>query len=385
MPAQQFSYQHNQRFFAQLTDGTEEVATAELLSLGAADVKPGYRGVYFSADSAALYRITYCAAVITRVFAPLFSFDCHSAKYLYKRAREVDWPALFPVDRTFAVFANVSNSAIRHSQYAALQVKDAIADRFRDEMGRRPNVSPHDADVRVNLHVQANKATLSLELGGGSMHRRGYRSASVDAPMMEHVAAAAVRMTGWEGERPLIDPMCGSGTLLAEALMYTCRVPSGYLRADSGLGLAALPDFDESVWREVRSAADAAIRPFPEGLLSGSDAAPPAVAAARENLGHLPGGRDVTVSKRRFEDLEPIEGATILCNPPYGLRLGSRDAMPDFMRSFGDFLKQRCTGSTAWIYFGKRELLKSLGLRSSARRPLANGGLDGRLVKIDLY
>ena len=217
------------------------------------------------------------------------------------------------------------------------------------------------------------------------MHRRGSRSASVDAPMQEHVAAAAVRMTGWEGERPLIDPMCGSGTLLAEALMYTCRVPSGYLRADRGLGLDALPDYDDALWREVRSEADAAVRPLPGGLLSGSDAAPAAVAAARENLNHLPGGGGVTVSKRRFEDLESIEGATILCNPPYGMRLGRVDAMPDFMRRFGDFLKQRCTGSTAWIYFGNRELLKSLGLRSSARRPLANGGLDGRLVKIDLY
>ena len=385
MPPQQFSYQHNRRFFAQLTDGTDAVATAELASLGATDVKPGYRGVYFSADSATLYRVTYCAAVITRVFAPLFGFDCHSAKYLYKRAKELDWPALFSVDRTFAVFANVSNSAIRHSQYAALQVKDAIADRFRDAMGRRPNVSPHDADVRVTRHIQANKATLSLELGGGSMHRRGYRSASVDAPMMEHVAAAAVRMTGWVGERPLIDPMCGSGTLLAEALMHYCRVPSGFLRADTGMGLAALPDYDDALWREVRAAADGGIRPLPAGLITGSDAAAASVAATRENLANLPGGKGVTVTKTRFEDLAAIEGATILCNPPYGLRLERRDAMPDFMRRFGDFLKQRCPGSTAWIYFGKRELLKSLGLRTSARRPLANGGLDGRLVKIDLY
>jgi putative N6-adenine-specific DNA methylase len=237
----------------------------------------------------------------------------------------------------------------------------------------------------VNLHVHGNRATLSLELGGGSMHRRGYRSAGVDAPMMEHVAAAAVRMTGWDGERPLIDPMCGSGTLLAEALLHYCRVPSGYLRADAGLGLEALPDYNETLWREVREQADGAIRALPAGLISGSDVAGGAVAAARENLARLPGAGAVTVRKCRFEDIPAIEGATILCNPPYGLRIGRRDAMPDFMRGFGDFLKQRCTGSTAWIYFGKRELLKSLGLRTSARRPLANGGLDGRLVRVDLY
>ena len=243
-----FAYLDNRRFFAQTTDGADDVAAGELAELGATEIKAGYRGLYFTADNAALYRVTYCAATITRVLAPMFTFDCHSAKYLYKRAHAIDWPSLFGLGDTFAVFANVSNSAIRHSQYAALQVKDAIADRFRESTGGRPDVSPHDADVRVNLRVHANRATLSLEASAGSMHRRGYRSATVEAPMQENVAATLIRMTRWDGDSPFVDPMCGSGTLLAEALMHYCRIPSGYLRGKKATGVRFLPDYDAAVW-----------------------------------------------------------------------------------------------------------------------------------------
>jgi putative N6-adenine-specific DNA methylase len=379
-----FAYQRSHRYFAQITDGTEELASAEVAALGATDVKPGYRGLYFTADDAALYRVNYAARLVTRVFAPLETFDCHSAKYLYQRAREIPWDDIFTVDQTFAVHANVSNSAIRHSQYAALRVKDAIADRFRDARGgRRPNVRPHDPDVGVNLYVHNNSATISVETSGGSMHRRGYRSATVTAPMQETVAAAAIAMTGWDGETPLVDPMCGSGTLLAEALMRYCRIPSGYLRGR--FGFESLPGFDAEAWRTVKRELDGDIRPLPAGLVSGSDASAEAVRAASTNCRVLPGGERVNVVKRPFEAIERIENSTIVCNPPYGLRMGRADAMPEFMKSFGDFLKRRCAGSTAYVYVGHRELLKHVGLKTAWKKPLPSGGLDGRFVKYELY
>ncbi len=378
-----FDYQQHARYFAQVPDGGEEAASADLLALGAGDVKPGYRGVYFNAERDALYRIAYSALTITRVLAPLAHFQCHTPEYLYRKVRSIDWSAFFGNRNTFAVFATVSNSAIRHSQYAALTVKDAVVDQFREATGSRPSIDATEPDVWINLYLHANRATLSLDLSGGSMHRRGYRIESVEAPMQETVAAIMIAMTGWDGETPLVDPMCGSGTLLCEALMRYCRVPAGFLR--ERLGVEFLPDFERDLWRGLRKEVDNAVRELPEGLIYGSDADNMAVRAARANLSRLPGGRSVRVGRRRFEDIERIEGETIVCNPPYGLRIGRRDAMPEFIRAFGDFLKRRCTGSTAYVYFGKRELVKSLGLRPAWRKPLANGGLDGRLLRLNLF
>ncbi len=378
-----YLYQSDARYFAQIPDGAEEVATRELEALGAREVKPGYRGLYFGADAASLYAVVYRALILTRVLAPIARFQCHSADYLYKRAQDVRWRDFISPQGTFAVFANVSNSAIRHSQYAALKVKDAVVDQFRAETGARPNVDTTEPDVWINLYLHANKATLAIDASGGSMHRRGYRVESVEAPMQETVAAAMLAMTEWDGSTPLVDPMCGSGTMLSEALMRYCRVPAGYRRAR--FGFERLPDFDREAWRRVKQEADDAIRKLPPGLIRGSDAASEAVRAARRNLAQLPGGKDVVVEHRRFELIDRIESAAIVTNPPYGLRIGRRDAMPEFIRSFGDFLKQHCAGSTAFVYFGDRELLKSLGLRPAWRKPLANGGLDGRVVRVDLF
>jgi putative N6-adenine-specific DNA methylase len=215
------------------------------------------------------------------------------------------------------------------------------------------------------------------------MHRRGYRVESVEAPMQETVAAVVLAMSEWDGSTPLVDPMCGSGTILCEALMRYARVPSGYLR--TRFGLQSLPDFDAEMWRAVKQEADGAIRTLPKGLVSGSDASMNAVRAARANLARLPGGRSVKVEKQQYEDIPHIHNATIVTNPPYGVRIGQRDAMPEFVRGLGDFLKRRCAGSSAFVYFGKRELVKSLGLRPSWKKPLASGGLDGRLVRVDLF
>jgi putative N6-adenine-specific DNA methylase len=378
-----YLYQENEPYFAQVPDGAEEVATEELIRLGGTDVRAGYRGLYFHAERDALYRITYSALSVSRVLCPLIRFQCHSPEYLYKRTQSIPWPSLFTTKQTFAVFATVANSAIRHSQYAALTVKDAIVDQFREKSGARPSVEPQDPDIWINLYMHANRATISLDLSGGSMHRRGYRAESIEAPMQETVAAVMLAMTGWDGATPLVDPMCGSGTLLCEALMRYCRIPAAYLRPRQGVRF--MPDYDAAIWDEMKKQSDDAIRTLPEGLIRGSDASRDAVHAARTNISKLPGGRGVQIEARRFEQIEHIHNATIVTNPPYGIRIGKRNAMPEFMGGFGDFLKQRCAGSTAFVYFGDRELIKSIGLRAAFKRPLASGGLDGRVVKLEMF
>jgi putative N6-adenine-specific DNA methylase len=378
-----FNYQKSNRYFAQITEGLEKLGLEELKELGADDIKPSHRGFYFSADSAVLYRINYCSRLFSRILAPLLRFDCHSSKYLYKTACKIDWPEILNLNSTFAVNANVSHSRIKHSHYASLCLKDAIVDVFREKTGKRPDVNTKDPHVRFNLYIQNNKATIYLDTSGGSLHKRGYRKKTVAAPMQETVAAAIIRLSGWQGEKPLIDPMCGSGTLLCEALMHYCRIPAGYLR--KSFGFESLPDFDNKTWQQVKLAADKNIRDLPEDLIMGNDESKSAVAAARTNAEIFPQAKRIRFTVLPYKELTGLEDSTIISNPPYGIRIGAQNNMENFMQELGDFLKQKCKGATAYLYFGNRTLLKSIGLKPSWKKPLISGGLDGRLVKYSMY
>jgi putative N6-adenine-specific DNA methylase len=381
--SESYQYQQTQRYFAQVAGGLEEAGAEELEALGATQVSQAYRGLYFDADAAALYRINYCTRLVTRTLAPLISFDCHSDRYLYKTAREVDWTAFLSPESTFAVFATVTHSKINHSKFAALRLKDAIVDDFRDRTGQRPSIDRRSPDIWLNLHIENNKAVISLDASGGSLHRRGYRSDAVEAPMQETVAAAIVRFSDWQGQTPLYDPFCGSGTLLCEALMHQARIPAGCLRTT--FGFERLPDFDAALWKKVKATADAASCEIPSGLIAGSDIDPGAVAVAGENTKRLTGGDRVAYRTADFRELRGLEGSTVICNPPYGLRMGRDMELAAFYKDLGDFLKKQCSGATAYVYFGNREWIKKVGLRSSWKKPLFNGPLDGRLVKYEMY
>ena len=377
-----FLYRNGGRYFARVPGGMEEAAAAEIAELGGRNPSPGFRGVHFEAKPAAAYAVTYGARLATRVLAPLLAFPCPDPDVLYRKARTLPWTSLLRTDETFAVFANVARSAIDHSQFAALRVKDAVADQFQEKIGKRPSVNRRDPDLRIDLHIHEDRATLSLDLSGGSLHKRGYRIEGLDAPMQETLAAAIVRLAEWDGSRPIHDPLCGSGTLLCEAVMEYCRVPGGHLREK--FGFERLPDFDPLLWKTVRRRMDEAIRPLPPNRISGSDADPRAIAASRTHLKRLPGGDRVTIRNTRFQDLDGLENCVIVSNPPYGVRMADGDP-GELITELGDFLKQRCQGSTAYLYFGDRELIKKVGLKPAWKKPLRNGGLDGRLVKYELY
>jgi len=378
-----YLYQEHQRYFAQVAHPIEELAGEELAELGATDIEPGYRGVHFKADALTLYSIVYQARIPTRVLAPLETFDCHSDRYLYKRAMEMDWLTLVGPDRTFAIFASVSNSHITHSKYAALKLKDAIVDSIRDQVGTRPDVDRREPDVSINLHIENNRATVSLDAAGQSMHRRGYRLDAMEAPLQETVAASIIRMSEWKPDRPLLDPMCGSGTLLAEALMVATGTPAGYLHQT--FGFEQFPDFDAWTWGPYRKKLDSAIKPIEKGLISGSDIESEALRFARKNLSRLPHGDLVTLQKADFRSLPDFENGVVVTNPPYGIRLSGGKRIEDFYKEIGDFFKQKCSGSTAYVYVGTPALLKTVGLRTTWKKELVNGALEGRLARYDMY
>lgn len=376
-------YQKTGRFFGMIAEDLKLIGERELQEFGATELKMAYRGIFFKCDFEALYRINYKSRFFSRILAPIITFDCHSDRYLYRTARSIDWSLFLTPDSTFAIFSSVHASNISHSQYAALKLKDAIADWFMDKYGRRPNVDTTAPDLWIGLRIEKNRAYIRLDTSGGALHRRGYRKRSVEAPMQETLAAALVELSGWDESSPLCDPFCGSGTILCEALIKYCRIPPGFLR--KRFGFENLPEFDREKWLNLKKTINSEIRELPEGKIYGSDISRDAVSAASYNCNLLPYGDRISLRSMPYSDIDELQNRTIISNPPYGLRLRKNENMESFMKEFGDFLKQRCSGSKAWIYFGKRELIKSMGLRSSIKIPLHNGKLDGRLVLYEMY
>ncbi len=383
--APMFEYQKHSRFFAQCGGALEELVAGELKELGAGDCQPGYRGVHFRCKPEALYRIAYSTRLASRIIAPLVTFDCHSDRYLHQTALKIEWEKLFSVDETFLIDANVSDSNIGHSHFAAQRLKDGIVDRFRERGGQRPSVDKLNPDLRLHLRIHRNRATISLDLSGGSLHKRGYRLDAVGAPLQETLAAAILRISGWRGERPLFDPFCGSGTFLAEGLLMVSKIAPSRLRTGERPPLASLPDFDAKLWEGVRREIDSAALSIDARHVGGSDIDQKAVRAARKNLRRLPGEPGPYIKRQDFRDIESLENRCIVTNLPYGHRMGEREGVEMLYKEFGDFLKRRCTGSTAWILCGDTGLVKKLGLRPKQRIPIFNGPLECRLVELDLY
>ena len=370
-------------YFAQATGKMEDLCAEELAELGAFDIKPAYKGVYFNADLQAIYRINYTSRLLSRVLAPLVSFPCHTTNVLIQRAKKINWEDFLSVKKTFAISASVSKSRITNSLYASQCLKDGIADYFRDKYGKRPNVEVVNPDVRFNLHIDKDTAVISLDTSGDSLHKRGYRLLAGEAPMQETLAAAIIRISKWDGEVPLWDPMCGSGTILCEALMHYCRIPAQKLRKK--FGFFNLPEFDPEEWKKIKDEYDSQIRPLSKNIISGSDKSQKAIDVARENLSHIPYTGSVELKKRQFQERESFEDGVLVTNPPYGIRLGEKEEVQLLYKELGDFLKTNCTGTTAFIYTGNPELRKYVGLKTSRRIHLDNGKLEGVLLQIDSY
>jgi len=352
-----YQYQKDSMYFAKVADGLKEAGAEELTELGAKDVRQEFNGIYFRADKSTLYRINYLTRLLSRCLAPLLSCDCYDTDMLYQNTRQIKWEDFFADGNTFAVSGNVSDSAISHSKYAALCLKDAIADYFKEKTGQRPDVSTRNPDILIDLHIRKDKATISLDTSGGALHRRGYREETVSAPMQETVAAAIIRLTEWDGYVPLYDPLCGSGTLLCEALMRYSNIPAGIFR--NQFGFEFLPDFDNGAWMHVKKDAVGCIRELPKGLIAGSDVSPDAVRAVRTNLMGLHYGNNVSVEMADFRELPALENHLIVTNPPYGIRMGGNENLEIFY--------------------------KNIGLKASWKKPIKAGGLDGRLVKYEMY
>jgi putative N6-adenine-specific DNA methylase len=372
------------RYFATCARGIEPILAGELRTLGATDTEPGRGGVHFSGERALLYQANLWLRTAIRVLWPILEAPVHSPEELYDAVRTLDWTRYLTPEHTLAVDCNVRDSRITHSKYAALKTKDAICDQFIERCGRRPSVDVDKPMVGLNLHIYRDQAVLSLDSSGTSLHKRGYRPILTKAPLNEALAAALILQSDWKTDTPFADPLCGSGTLPIEAAWIAIRRPPGLTR--KRFGFQGWLDFDIGLWLELRDQARRAVRKVLAAPILGSDVRRDAIQFSHQNakaagVGHLIG---FDVSDVR--DFQPPAGSpgTILCNPPYGERIGEELDLQGLYQTLGEVFRQRCAGWRAFVFTGNARLARFIGLTPVEEVPLFNGKIPCRLLRYDL-
>lgn len=372
------------QMLAKTFKGLEPVLADELIRLGADDVKTERRAVSFTGDKAMLYKANMWLRTASRVLVPIASFMAKDADDVYAEVKKMDWRLYMSVSTTFAIDTTVYSETFRHSKYVAYRVKDAIADYWTEQEGKRPNVKISDPDLQLNVHIAGQRVTLSLDSSGESLHKRGYRSATTEAPVSEALAAGLLLMAGWHGQSDLYDPMCGSGTFLIEAALIAQNIAPGVFR--QGFAFERWDDFDAELFEQIYND-DSAERPFTHHIY-GSDAAFYAVRAAQENIKAAGQQRFIDVRQIRIQELKqerPTDGALVIINPPYGERLQQNRDMQALYREMGSALKHYFTGATAWILSANEDALRAVGLKPAKRIHVLNGELECYFNKYELF
>lgn len=374
--------------------GLEEVLAQELIELGANDVQLERRAVSFRGNKALLYRANLCLRTAIRILVPVKK-DRLKAKgerlkpedQVYAIAKSVDWSRYMSVDNTFVIDTTVYSEFFHNSLFVTYRVKDAIADYWNEKTGKRPNVNAENPDIRINLHIGNDQVTLSLDSSGESLHKRGYRVATTEAPISEVLAAGMLLMAGWKGQSDFYDPMCGSGTLLIEAALIARNIAPGVFR--QSFAFEKWPDFDADLWSDIYN--DDSNECEFEHKIYGSDASFFAIQQASKNVKSAGVQKDIELKQIRMEEISNIKSQIsnpsplVMLNPPYGERLKSNKEMEDLYGAIGSTLKHQFAGATAWIISSNAEAMKRIGLKPSRKYRLLNGELDCQFNRYDLF
>lgn len=367
--------------------GLEPVLAQELTELGANDVQIERRAVSFCGDKALLYRANLCLRTASRVLVPIANFRAADADAVYAAVKTLDWSQYMTADTTFAIDATVYSETFRNSRFVTYRVKDAIADYWNERAGKRPSVRVTDPDLLINIHISAQRVTVSLDSSGESLHKRGYRVANTEAPINEALAAGMLLMAGWQGQSDFYDPMCGSGTLLIEAALIARNIAPGVFR--TSFAFEKWADFDAELWSDIYND-DSQEREFTHRIY-GSDASFYAIQQAAKNIKAAGVQKDIDLRQIRLEEIKfpsPLTGnpsPLVMMNPPYGERLASNRDMERLYAAIGTALKHRFAGATAWIISSNNEAMKCIGLKPAKRMHLLNGELDCQFNRYDLF
>ncbi len=371
------------KLIAKTFAGCEEILCEELRAIGATDVNPLVRAAEFDGDQAILYKANLLCRTALRILKPFKSFDASNETILYQEIQKIDWSEHLDLSSTFAINTTLNQSNLTHSQFVSQKAKDAIVDQFRAKTGERPSVDIEHPDLRIHLHIHLNQCTLSFDSSGESLHKRGYRDLTNQAPLNEAMAAALVLLSGWDRTTPLADFMCGSGTILIEAAMILRNIaPNKHKRY---FGFQTWKDYNPSLWKSIYDEAISRELPVSDIKIYGSDINGVVIDKARENVTNAGLNDTILIRKAAMEHFKtPSESGTIVTNPPYGLRLEPHDIM-ELYKQMGDTMKQQCKGWTCWIFTGNMDAAKHIGLRPSRKLHLFNGPVECRFLKFDIY
>lgn len=370
------------RLIAKTLFGLEEPLASELRAMGAADVTVLNRAVAFDGPKSLLYGVNYNSRLAVSVLTPVASFSIAGSKDLYNEAVTIEWDRWLDTRKTFAVTAVVNSPHFDHSGYAALVVKDAVADFFRRLTQERPSVDQKSPDLLINVHISNEKVTVSLDSTVTPLYRRGYRRGHSEAPLSEVLAAGMIALSGWRADKPLADGMCGSGTIPAEAGLMACNIAPGKFRRN--FGFMKWKDYDAALFRSVKYEAEKRERRSPVRIY-GSDISEEACRTATVNIREAGLADTVEISQRDFmTSPAPAEEGTLIINPPYGRRIAT-DNINEFYSAAGSALKHSYSGYTAWILSGEPDGFKSLGLKPFKKIDLLNGDIKCRFAGYELY
>jgi len=374
--------EENFKMVAKTLFGFEELLEKELKQLGAQQVKKGVRNVTFVGDKGFMYKANMALRTATKILKPIHSFKIKTEQDLYDQVYKMDWTPYLKSTGSLAIDATVNSTVFTHSLYISQKTKDAIVDKFRDETGERPNVDLKFPDVKINVHIDRQSCNISLDSSGDSLHKRGYKLATNIAPINEVLAAGIIMMSGWDGQSDFIDPMCGSGTILAEAAMIACNIPPNLMRKE--FAFERWSDWDVDLFEKIEESLLNKTRDFHHKII-GYDKSPSAVTKAKENIANAHLDEFVSIQHEDFFKTQRGGEAKLhmVFNPPYGERLDIE--MESFYKDIGDTLKQNYPNTNAWFITSNLDALKHVGLRPSRKIHLMNAKLESRLVKYEIY
>ncbi len=368
------------QIFIKTLQGLEPYLKKEVETIGGLEVRIGNRSVSCEGDLEFIYKANYLLRTALRVLINILSFKAKSESDLYKEIKKFDWSSYLTLSQTFAIDHTVFSDYIKHSKFASLKMKDAIVDQFRDKVGSRPNVDTKSPDVRFNLHGYGDTFHVSVDSSGESLNKRGYRGVGHEAPLNEVLAAGMLKIAGWNPNITLIDPMCGTGTILIEAGMIAQNIPPQFLRRD--FGFKTWKNFNPGLWYRVKSEADSKIKKSRFNI-RGGDIDSKAARTASQSLRKLGLDKEIEVRKSSFENQHPSGQGMMITNPPYGERIGKD--VEHLYQKLGDTLKNRFSGYDAWILSSNMRALKQLRLKPSERINLYNGALECQYCKYEMY
>jgi len=370
----------NFKMIAKTLFGLEEVLEKELRQLGAMHIKPGVRMVSFEGDLGFMYKANMMLRTAIRILVPIHSFRARNEVDLYDGIYQMDWSQYLTAHDTLAVHGTVSSQYFNHSQYVALKTKDAIVDQIRNNTGRRPDVDKRHPDLRVSVHINDQTVDVSIDSSGEPLFKRGYRQGTNIAPINEVLAAGLILLSDWDQRSQFIDPMCGSGTIAIEAAMIAANIAPNLNRPE--FGFEKWPNYDNALFEAIQESCLKKMREF-EGPIIARDADGYTLEKAKENIQNANLQEFIKIEKGDFFRDHQSAQAFLMFNPPYDERIAIDTQ--EFYKSIGDTLKQRYSGSTAWIITGNLEALKYVGLRPSRKIKMFNGKLEAKFVKYEMY